>query len=403
MSYEGFSRHKHPPEEGESAAREHHLSGEAEQHEAANESSYEGVHARAIEIAGEGKYAVILDTLREEKLLTKEMERVEREYSLDDISFLNEHDREMFAVLDLYDPGTARHCLETYQIAREKIEKEIIPGVSFARLIEKQEDVTLDQFYRACLFHDIGKVEVPRAVIRNHFDEGHMLECMHHVYHTLYHDGKIPAWLGLKEDATDTEIDSAFVKQHSLRCVQLVPSREVLSPDELAEIQARGYTGEETLMDIIKPHETHSGEILERAGYLTESRLAALHHNYGNKTPEHPFAVSILHLNVDLADMLHIADVTQALQSGDRSYKGAFSPSKMMRIIAEHAQEGKVSPLAAYLWLTDDVRAYDAQPQELLSAKQREQDAKHLAVVRAFLAQVKESTNTDDILSSEKS
>lgn len=141
-------------------------------------------------------------------------------------------------------------------------------------------------------------------------------------------------------------------------------------------------------MDMIKPHETHSGGILANAGYPVESEIAARHHNYDGKTSEHPLAVSVLHMNVDLSDMLHIADVTQALRSGERTYKGSFSQAKMMRVIAEHAEEGKVSLLAAYLWLTDDLRKYEAKPP--MDAKEREQDERHLAFVRAFLAHAEE-------------
>src|SRR3989344_1044027 len=101
------------------------------------EESIENANARAVFIAGEGEYTTIRSTLREEGLIEREMQRVEREYALREIPFLNERDREMFTVLDLYDPATARHCFETYQIARKKIEKEIIPGVSFARLLEE--------------------------------------------------------------------------------------------------------------------------------------------------------------------------------------------------------------------------------------------------------------------------
>ncbi|MDD4989642.1 MAG: hypothetical protein PHV42_04430, partial [Candidatus Pacebacteria bacterium] len=231
------------------------------------ESVPDGPDSRAVEIAGEGKYVDILETVRKEGFLEKEMNRVREEYGLDELSFLNDADREMFTVLDLYDPVTAKHCLRTYEIAREKMEKEVIPGESLAQLLEKNESITPEQFYRACLFHDIGKVEVPRVVIQHRMSEGHMLECMHH----LYHEGKILGTLGLAPSASDTEIDDAL-KEHSLRSIDIVPAREVLSPEELAEVQHFGYSGDETLMDIIKTHEVFSGEILKNAGYTLESK-----------------------------------------------------------------------------------------------------------------------------------
>jgi len=354
------------------------------------EESIENANARAVFIAGEGEYTTIRSTLREEGLIEREMRRVEREYALHEIPFLSESDREMFTILDLYDPDTARHCLETYKIAREKVEKEIIPGISFARLLERHEEVTLVQFYRACLFHDIGKVEVPRVVIQHRMDESHMFECMHHAYQMLYHDGKIPAWLGLKEDATDEEIDEAFRTQHTLRCIHLIPVQEVLSASELAEVKRFGYSSDQTLMDIIRTHEARSGLILSRAGYAIESQLAALHHNYRSELPKHPLAVSVLHMSVDLADMLHIADVVQAL-SAERSYKKAYSLPRVMRVIAEHAQEGKISLLAAYLWLTDEMREYETAQKDTEPSKQ---NAEHLVAVRSFLTETKERLGT---------
>jgi hypothetical protein len=343
---------------------------------------------RAVEIAGGGAYEKIAATLCAEGLIEKEEERVEREYALDAIPFIGERDREMFTILDLYDPETARHCLETYRIAREKVEKEIFPGVSLARLFEQQENVSLEEFYRACLFHDIGKVEVPRAVIRHRMDESHILECLHHVYHSLYSEHKIPGWLGLGEDATDAEIDDALAHQHALRCVHLVPAREALSPEDLAEVKRFGYTGEETLMDIIKTHEAHSGMILASAGERVEALLAAHHHNYGSEKLEKPFAVGVLHMSVDLADLLHIADVTQAL-SAERAYKKGFSMPKVMRIIAEHAEHGKVSLLAAYLWLSDELRDYEAT-----TAPPRAEDEPHLTAVRTFLEAARRELGT---------
>ena len=48
------------------------------------------MHERAVEIAGQGDYAHMLETLRSEGLLQSEVERVTREYGLTDVSFADE-------------------------------------------------------------------------------------------------------------------------------------------------------------------------------------------------------------------------------------------------------------------------------------------------------------------------
>lgn len=348
----------------------------------------ERAHARAVEIAGEGNYARILSTLSAEDLLSDERERVVEEYKLDELSFVNEHDKDMFTVLDLYDPGTARHCLETYKIAKDKIEKEIVPGVTLARLIERDEGISLDAFYRACLFHDIGKVEVPRVVVRNRTDDGHMLECLHHIYPALYHEGRIPKQWHLGRHPSDMSIDETLHSKHK-RPIELVPAKKVLSPEDLEEVQRFGYTGEETLMDMLRPHERLSGKILAEADYPVEAKIAALHHNYDDIEVENGYAIGALHLGVDdveLTDMLHIADVSQALQSTERPYKRMFREPRKMKIIVEHAEEERVKPFAAYLWLKDDLKKYESLPKQDLSEAEQKEDEHCLSDVRAFIA-----------------
>ncbi len=365
--------HSHSPESGE------------HQHEAAP--------SRAIEIAGMGDYTRILEMLRAEGLLEREVERVRREYSLDEIGFVTDRDRELFTVIDLYDPGTARHCRETYRIGKEKMEKEIVPGVSFERLLRQKENIRLEQFYRACLLHDIGKVSVPRAVIRHHMGDNAMLGCLHPIYHQLYLANKIPASLGLAEDATDDVIDEAL-RTHHARAIYFVPAKEVLSPEALAEVRHYGFTGEETMMEIIQTHEASSGRILAGEGFSIESDLAAHHHNYSNEPLVHPIATGALHLSVDAADvakdMLHMADVTQALSSPERQYLDVFGMPKAMKTIVEHAEEGKIAAYAAYLWLLDDLAKYEAQRGTEGQAEPSDDIKNNLADVRAFLEKMRE-------------
>ena len=339
--------------------------------------------ARAIEIAGEGNYAKIIDSLRQEGLLDKESERVRHVYALDKIPFLTKKDGEMFTVLELYDVETARHCLDTYRIAQDKMSVEILPGVILEHLLQEDEGISLEQFYRACLFHDIGKVEVIRQVIQHEMGDGAMLGCLHRVYHDLYVKKRIPGSLGLTENPTNAALAEAL-EVHRIRPIYLVPAREVLSEKDLTELKRFGLSGDETLMEIIMKHEQVSGDILKAAGFPVEAYLAAHHHNYNREPLQYPIAVGTLHISIDFADILHMADVTEAVSSLGRKYRNTFSIPQTMRVIVEHVEDGKISPFAAYLWLTDELRKYEDNL--IVSGNAlNDRDVKNLAFVRSFL------------------
>lgn len=338
---------------------------------------------RAIEIAGVGNYVKIIDSLRRENLLNEEKNRVGYTYALDKITFLTEKDKEMFTILDLYDIETARHCIETYRIARNKMEVEVLPGMTLEYFLQKEEGISLEQFYRACLFHDIGKVEVPRQVIQHEMGDSAMLGCLHRIYHDLYINKKIPKSLGLKENPTDTALAEAL-EIHRIRPIYLVPAREILSEKEITDLEHLGFSGDETLMEMIMKHEQKSGDILKEAGLPVEAYLAAHHHNYNREPLQYPTTVDALHISVDLADILHMADVTEAVSSLGRKYRKAFSIPKTMRTIIEHVEDGKISPFTAYLWLTDDLRRYENKL-KVLSGTPNDEDRKDLAFVRTFL------------------
>lgn len=350
--------------------------------------THECLGPHACEMTGIPAYDDLLGEARREGRFEHEKERVAREYSLDEIPFITERDKEMFTALDLYDPATARHCRETYRIAKGQMEIPVDGSMSFAELLSSREGVTLEQFYRACLFHDIGKVGVPRAVIRDRLGDGAMLECMHHVYRDLYQAGRIPGELGLGADATEGAIDEAL-KEHNLRAVYLVPAREAFAGNAtaLAELQELGFSGEETLMDIIKTHEPRSGDILAALGLPVEADLAAHHHNYRNEKLQYPITTDTLHISVDLADMLHIADVIQALSERRAYHEGALRMPKIMRIIVEHVREGKIGAAAARVVLAHELQAYEATQSEAATDEEHAEDEANLALVRAFLAE----------------
>lgn len=324
---------------------------------------------RARIIAGKGDFRSIRHELEMEGLLSDEVARVTKQYhdELSEIGELTERDMEMLTILDLYDPGTAAHCVDTFRIAREKVTKRLSSGIILEELFAR-ELVSTEEFFRACLLHDIGKVEIPRFVIDHPMNDS----VMDLYLRDLLFEEHDPQVAERVERAGGTSLPgdpaaiSEYLREHHLRAVHFVPARLVLSPDEVAELEARGFNADLSLMDIIKEHELHSRQILAAEGLRVESELAGAHHNYHKKGTHYPIALGALHASIDVAELLHIADIEQAL-SACRSYKQGFSMSRVLRIIMEEAQMGRIDPEAAYLWVDDELHSL-SEREELTSA-----------------------------------
>ena len=245
------------------------------------EAKYE-VLAR--EIAGKGNYEKIQRELVNSGLLEREKYRVRKEYDrvFSTLPEVSDRDLEMFTILDLYHEGTAEHCAETYLLARAKVEKRLASGVILSKLFE-QEFVSTEEFFRACLLHDIGKIEIPRFIIGHPMNDDAMNIFLRNLV-VGEHDPSVIAHLeaeaGERPLMANAEELDLYMKQHHLRSVHFVPARMVLSTSEISELEDRGIDPEMSLMDIIRRHEEFSRSILEHMGLSVESELAGLHHNY---------------------------------------------------------------------------------------------------------------------------
>lgn len=122
---------------------------------------------RSREIAAGGGYREICEGLRAENLLVPNVARIRARWGdVLPLHFLEEKDWESAVALELFHSETFAHSVRTYCIAKEKVEKRLSRDIVLKDIFAR-EGVSLEQFYRTCLFHDIGKTAIPQEIIQN--------------------------------------------------------------------------------------------------------------------------------------------------------------------------------------------------------------------------------------------
>lgn len=310
------------------------------------------------------RFTHILDRLREGELLASQIERVKKLFAEDLGEFENELSPavwEMLTVMELFDPETAWHCVNTYNIAKEKVETKLFSGIVLADSF-KDEGVSLEQFFVSCLLHDVGKVEVPHSVVVNKVGDS---ECADLLY-THQEDTLLPALRLRSGDpnfvlpeiiTSGTALNSYLNETFRIRPQDITPVRLLLyemTPEESVEVKLQlshcGHTLESTLLDVMRTHDAYSREILENAGFRIEAILAGAHHK--NKDHTYKITIGAIQVAVDLADIIHLADVENAYMSA-RHYKGENTNLQALKVLALHADRGLVDEYIAYLWIAD--------------------------------------------------
>ncbi|MHB0865413.1 MAG: hypothetical protein ACYC1Y_00695 [Minisyncoccota bacterium] len=351
-----------------------------------DEVQYEGDPTlRARELAREDGFDHALHSLQEQGLLEGEVTRVKALYEerlSGEQPFMTEEVWTAFTIMELFHPETAEHCAETYRLARDKVERHLLgSGVLLADLFA-EEKVTLPIFYRACLLHDVGKVDIPYEVISN-----------------TVSDQECACLLTLNQD--DTLVHNAFAEHHILptddpdalirdlatmgrRPMNIAPAEMLLAPETIEKLVKRGVDVSQTLAELIRPHEAHSASILEVLGFPEESKLAARHHNYQNLPIETPIAIGSLGVSVDLAEILHLADVEQAMVA-HRGYKLSATNLEAMVTLVRHVEHGIINSEVVALWVRDEIENL-FQNKELFAEIAADPDERaRLATVAAFL------------------
>lgn len=304
-------------------------------------------------IAGEGKYEDIIEKLHVSGVLSSCVENIRNKYTerlaLDNF-VMTEHDFEMLAVLGLYDVDTLEHSIRTFELAYRIISHPFVgpsgESVILGSLL-KNSDVSVQQFLRAALFHDIGKVIIPREVLHNTLDDEEVLVRMFPEEN-----------LEEKEEYAKKKIlETLYAK--GIRPIDVVPLKEIFTGEKyselLCDLEKRGFSETATLKDVIRMHEPEGRRILLSLGYSTEAELAGAHHNYQKETHQH--IVDIFGTTCGVSDLIRLADVTDALRSA-RWYKKPLSEIEVLFVLVKDVEVGKINKELAYLWVKDQYAAF---------------------------------------------
>lgn len=324
----------------------------------------------------------IIEQLKRQGLINEAVEQVKQTYAAEMRDMAEDFGAdcwEMLAALELFDPETARHCISTYEIARSKVEKTLWNGTVLAETFQ-QENVNLHQFYRACLLHDIGKIEVPHAVLVTRVSDERCADILNEHRDDILLPRlrmKYGAQFELPTSVHDGPSLLQYLYNHlHLRPQELTPIRLLLEHPLDAEIQEQlahcGCSSEDSLLDIMHTHDAYSSKILTVLGYRVEGEIAGAHHHHSIQDKKYQITIGSMQVSIDLADIIHLADVENAMLS-KRHYKEEGTSLKALQVLALHAKQGLIQDYIAYLWIADemlnlDTGRLDATDREIYAA-----------------------------------
>jgi len=324
--------------------------------------------------------------LHEQSVLQEQVHATKEKYqkALETADFLTEKDWELITMIELYAPELTTHSIETYTLARSKVEHIFLHGGLNLEQSIRNEKVSLEEFYRACILHDIGKTLIPEPILNYTLEPGDWYGVLNKTPDSNL-ERNIKEHLGIDE-SRDMERHEliALLMDSNFDPITALPAQKLLPQEHLDELKKRGIAVEEnTLKEILKLHEPESQRILEEEGYHTEALIAGQHHNYNKEEYRFPISSQTIGLNADLAEILHLADGEQAMLS-ERSYKPAFSRIQAFTYLMKDAEKGAINKELTALWIQHDIEKGLVKPEN-------ENDALLLGRIMQF---VEENTHT---------
>ncbi|KKU53427.1 MAG: hypothetical protein UY41_C0023G0003 [Candidatus Moranbacteria bacterium GW2011_GWE1_49_15] len=363
------------------------------------------VNIRAREICRRGNFEKSYVELRQLGLLDKEVAVTEKLFKeeLGKLYPLSRKDLEMLSVIRLFDSKTFYHSVETYATAKKKIARPLESGSTFLDML-KNEGVSPEQFWRACLFHDIGKVVIPKFLLNSNYTDENWAQAFIQL-------SKRKAFSLMKKYAIniapalldDPETLMEHMIRNRIRGARFVPIKTLFSKKQIKLLESRGFSSNMSLIDIMQKHEKESEKILDFMGYPVEAKIAGSHHNYeiANKNiKKRTCTCSIADKNL-ASDIIHLADIQEALRS-NRPYLAQRPVLKTLAFMVDDARRGLVNCFVAYLWIKDDMQKIDSGYLDLV-LHHSEDDPEHghlkdrkieLNTIQEFLAETEKWLKT---------
>ncbi|TSC54889.1 MAG: Uncharacterized protein LiPW30_355 [Parcubacteria group bacterium LiPW_30] len=336
--------------------------------EVSNQEQIEIKEKRAREIANGGVFENIVEDLFDEKLLEGCIEKTKEDFGarIKNAHFeAKEKDWEILTAIRLFHLDTAEHCVRTLEILSHKIHETLTrPDGGSVNLDTNiiAENITIEEFLRAALLHDVGKIIVPRSILDNPLSNTNWWQVLSLAINSEGEDSDLIRNHIAKLSGAPFNIDTyrKDLDSHDVRPIQVCPVDVILPPEDISDLAKRGFTKENTILEIIMAHEEESRRILEASGFPVEAKLASMHHNYlhrdigGQNSSVEALRVGADVVGISMADIIHLADVTDALVSS-RSYKGPMPISKVLTILIQHANSGKVGKEMTYMWIKSEL------------------------------------------------
>ncbi len=277
----------------------------------------------ASELARRGNYFEIVKSLENQVLLVEQINRIQQAYeatlNFEQAPFLFQEDSEKIwealTVLELFDKNTFEKSLQDYLVAKEKIEFPVSAfdrqGIDLRKAIQSEGLTSFDQFYRACLLRELGKIEIPHFLIASQitndewaellldFDEKYaQTESARHLLKKMLSDHNLEITEEIKRHPQATYLQREqrkglllkFLVENEFPCAAYVPVAEAFdkkhayllgqnafTAENLRELKKRGYDQNDSLEEIVKTYEKDSQTILANLNLQSEADLLADH------------------------------------------------------------------------------------------------------------------------------